>query len=91
VVLGLLSGWFGISAAALTRGLVKKFGKKGEGLLEANEKALAAGIEYARTHPLAVPREIAKPRAAPGTKMLCDGNDMCAAGALFSGVKFFGG
>ena len=91
VVLGLLSGWFGIPAAAISRGLKKKFGSKGEGLLEANEKALAAGIEYAQAHPLAETRSIAPPRAAPGSKLLCDGNDMCAAAALFSGIQFFGG
>lgn len=91
VVLGLLSGWFGIPAAAITRGLTKKFGGKAEGLLEANEKALAAGIEYASAHPLPAPPVIARPTGPPGSKMLCDGNDMCAAGALFAGVKFFGG
>jgi 2-oxoglutarate/2-oxoacid ferredoxin oxidoreductase subunit alpha len=85
VVLGLLSGWFGIPSTAIARGLKKKFGSKGEGLLEANEKALATGIEYALAHPLA------KPKGTPGSKLLCDGNDMCAAGALFAGVKFFGG
>jgi 2-oxoglutarate ferredoxin oxidoreductase subunit alpha len=91
VVLGLLSGWFGIPAEAISRGIKKKFANKGEGLLEANEKALNAGIEYAKAHPLSSPHELARPKAAPGTKMLCDGNDMCAAGALFAGVKFFGG
>lgn len=91
VVLGLLSGWFGIPSDAIGRGLKKKFGNKGEGLLEANEKALASGIEYAHAHPLRTPHAIAKPKGPPGSKMLCDGNDMCAAGALFAGVKFFGG
>lgn len=91
VVLGLLSGWFGIPSEAIGRGLKKKFGNKGEGLLEANEKALASGIEYAQAHPLRTPHAISKPKGPPGSKMLCDGNDMCAAGALFAGVKFFGG
>lgn len=91
VVLGLLSGWFGIPSAGIERGLQKKFGNKGEGLLEANQKALAAGIEYAKAHPLAAPHDIAKPAGAAGSKLLCDGNDMCAAGAMFAGLKFFGG
>jgi 2-oxoglutarate ferredoxin oxidoreductase subunit alpha len=90
VVLGLLSGWFSLPAEALLKGLKKKFGKKGEGLLEANEKALAAGIEYARTHPLVGARQLAG-TVVGGPKLLCDGNDMCAAGALFSGLQFFGG
>jgi len=91
VVLGLLSGWFGIARDGIARGLKKKFGNKGEGLLEANEKALAAGIEYAQAHPLAQARTIAPPNGTPGSKLLCDGNDMTAAAALFAGVQFFGG
>ncbi len=91
VVLGLLAGWFGLPSAAILRGLKKKFAAKGEGLLEANERALNAGIEHAKAHPLPEPKTLAAAAAAPGSKMLCDGNDMCAAGALFAGVKFFGG
>jgi 2-oxoglutarate ferredoxin oxidoreductase subunit alpha len=90
VVLGLLSGWFGMPAEAILKGLKKKFGNKGEGLLEANEKALNAGIEYAKAHPLKGAKELAGTTKG-AQKLLCDGNDMCAAGALFSGIQFFGG
>ncbi|MBL8861113.1 MAG: 2-oxoacid:acceptor oxidoreductase subunit alpha [Planctomycetes bacterium] len=91
VVLGLISGWFGIPAESLQRGLRKKFASKGAEVLAANDRALAAGIAYAEAHPLERPRTLERTAAAPGSKMLCDGNDMCAAGALFSGVQFFGG
>lgn len=91
VVLGLLSGWFGMPAEAISRGLKKKFGSKGAGLLEANEKALAAGIEWAKAHPARGQRPLEPLHGKAGAKLLCDGNDMCAAGALFSGVEFFGG
>lgn len=91
VVLGLISGWFGVPAESLKRGLRKKFLSKGEDVLAANDRALAAGIAYAEAHPLLKPRTLEKTTAPPGSKMLCDGNDMCAAGALFSGVQFFGG
>jgi 2-oxoglutarate ferredoxin oxidoreductase subunit alpha len=91
VVLGLLSGWFGLSPDALAKALRKKFGAKGAGLLEANERALAAGIEHAKTHPLQAPKVLAKPQGGGKTKVLCDGNEMCASGALFAGVRFFGG
>lgn len=90
-VLGLIAGWFGLPVEALQRGLQKKFASKGEGLLEANTKALAAGLDYAKAHPLAAPRALDRPKGGAGSKLLCDGNDMCAAGALFAGVKFFGG
>jgi 2-oxoglutarate/2-oxoacid ferredoxin oxidoreductase subunit alpha len=90
VVLGLLSGWFGMPAEAILKGLKKKFGSKGEGLLEANQKALQAGIDFAAAHPLSKQRTLAAPGKAT-QKLLCDGNDLCAAGALFAGVQFFGG
>ncbi len=90
VVLGVLSGWFGVPREALERGLEKKFAKKGEGLLEANRKALAAGLAFATANPLAHPRALARP-AAPQPKLLCDGNEMCASAAVFSGCEFFGG
>ncbi|MBK7876232.1 MAG: 2-oxoacid:acceptor oxidoreductase subunit alpha [Planctomycetes bacterium] len=91
IVLGLLSGWFGIPAAGIEKGLAKKFGSKGEGLLEANQRALAAGIEFARTHPLRHAEPLSPPAAPKGTKLLCDGNDLCAAGALYAGCEFFSG
>jgi 2-oxoglutarate ferredoxin oxidoreductase subunit alpha len=90
VVLGALSSWFGVSQEALEHGLQKKFGQKGEGLLEANRKALASGIAFATEHPLAAPRSLARPAAA-APKLLCDGNEMCASAAIFSGCDFFGG
>jgi 2-oxoglutarate ferredoxin oxidoreductase subunit alpha len=90
VVLGLLSGWFGIGADAILRGVRKKLGKKGIELVEANERAFAIGVEYALAHPLATPRTMQRP-SKPGVKLLVDGNDMCAAAAIFSGCRFFGG
>ncbi len=91
VVLGLLAGWLGVGRDSLLAGLRKKFGKKGAEVLQGNENAFAAGVQYAAEHPLREARTLA---AAPGTKdgkLVVDGNDMCAAGALFSGCTFFGG
>ncbi|MGZ6143452.1 MAG: 2-oxoacid:acceptor oxidoreductase subunit alpha [Myxococcales bacterium] len=90
VVLGLLSGWFGIVREGVMKGLRKKLAKKGPELLAANEKAFQAGIEYAAEHPLKASRLMEKP-ARPGVKLLTDGNDICAAAAVFSGCQFFGG
>jgi len=90
VVLGALAGWFGLPRDGLDRGLQKKFAQKGEGLLEANRKALARGVAFAVEHPLISPRTLTLPiRASP--KMICDGNEMCASAAIFSGCEFFGG
>ncbi len=91
VVLGLLSGWFGIGGEAILRGIRKRLGKKGQEVLEANERAFNAGVAYAAAHPLrrttmALDRP---PKATP--KLLTDGNDMTAAAAVFAGCQFFGG
>ncbi len=90
VVLGLLAGWFGIAPDATLEGLRKKFAKKGEKLVQANDRAFAAGVEYAEARPLGADRKIAPPSDRVA-KMLTDGNDMCAAAAIFAGCDFFGG
>lgn len=90
VVLGLLSGWFGIPGDGLLAALRKKFAAKGEALVTANEEAFALGTAFAAAHPLAVPRTLeAATRREP--MMLVDGNDVCAAAAIFAGCEFFGG
>jgi 2-oxoglutarate ferredoxin oxidoreductase subunit alpha len=90
VVLGLLSGWFGIVRDGVLSGLRKKLAKKGKEVLDANERAFQQGLDYAAAHPLREPRAMEKPEKT-GAKLLTDGNDICAAAALFAGCKFFGG
>lgn len=91
VVLGLIAGWFGIAPDAILRGVRKKFAKKGDELVQANERAFAMGAEYARAHPLATPRAMAPALPGSSRKMLADGNDFCAAASIFAGCDFFGG
>ncbi|MFL5455903.1 MAG: 2-oxoacid:acceptor oxidoreductase subunit alpha, partial [Myxococcales bacterium] len=90
VVLGLLSGWFGIVRDGVMQGMRKKLAKKGQAVLEANERAFQQGIDYAAAHPLRSPRTMEKP-VRSGRKLLTDGNDICAAAAVFAGCEFFGG
>ncbi len=91
VVLGLLAGWFGLAREGILAGIRKKFGKKGEEVLKGNERAFGAGIEFAEAHPLQGVQGMAPPEGAKGTNLLVDGNDMCAAAAIFAGCQFFGG
>jgi 2-oxoglutarate ferredoxin oxidoreductase subunit alpha len=90
VVLGLLAGWFGVARHALLNGVRLKFARKGPEVVAANERAFAAGLDYADAHPLATPRTLA-PALETGRKWLTDGNEMCAAAAIFAGCEFFGG
>jgi 2-oxoglutarate ferredoxin oxidoreductase subunit alpha len=91
VVLGLLAGWFGLGRDAIVAGIRKRFGKKGAKLVEASERAFAAGLAHATEHPLRHGTTIDRPTAGGGGKLLTDGNEMCAAAAIFAGCRFFGG
>jgi len=91
VVLGLLAGWTGLDQDSILGGIRKRFAKKSAEVVEGNERAFAAGVEWATENPLGEPRLLA-PSTGPGTdKITVDGNEICAAGALFAGCQFFGG
>jgi len=72
-------------------GIRKKFAKKGVAVVEGNVRAFQAGLAFAETHPLAEDRRLAAPKTAREAKLLTDGNDICAAGAVFAGCTFFSG
>ena len=91
VVLGLLAGWFGIGRESMVAGIRKKFGKKGTAIVEGNLRAFQAGLEFAQAHPLKEDRTLQQLRGGQKVKLLTDGNDMCAAAALFAGCTFFSG
>ncbi len=89
--LGLLAGWFGIGRESMLAGIRKKFAKKGAAVVEGNVRAFQAGLEFAEAHPLPEDRKLTAPPAGRQAKLLTDGNDMCAAAAIFAGCTFFGG
>lgn len=91
VVLGLLAGWFDLARASILRGVQKKLAKKGPEVVAAAERAFAAGLEYALANPLKRAMTMAKPLDPPGSKLLTDGNEMCAAAAIFAGCRFYAG
>lgn len=91
IVLGLLAGWFGIARDAILKGIRKRFAKKEASVLEGAERAFQTGLSYTADHPLADVQTMDKHEAAKTTKLLVDGNEMCAAAAIFAGCEFFGG
>jgi 2-oxoglutarate ferredoxin oxidoreductase subunit alpha len=91
VVMGLLAGWLGVGRDSLLAGIRKRFAKKGPEVLQGNENAFAAGVQYAVEHALREPRTLASPQAVTEGKLVVDGNEMCAAAAIFAGCEFFGG
>ncbi|MBI2221211.1 MAG: 2-oxoacid:acceptor oxidoreductase subunit alpha [Acidobacteria bacterium] len=91
VVLGLLSGWFGLPAAAILSGLKKRFAAKGEETVKRNEDAFNAGVKYAQEHPLAKGSTLAPVAKTTAKRLIADGNTMCGAAAIVAGCRFFGG
>ncbi|HVV73729.1 MAG TPA: 2-oxoacid:acceptor oxidoreductase subunit alpha [Verrucomicrobiae bacterium] len=91
VVIGLLAGWFGIGPESMLAGIRKKFAKKGVAVVEGNVRAFQAGLEFSEAHPLEAGRKLEAPGAKGEAKLLTDGNDMCAAAAIFAGCTFFAG
>ncbi|MFI5006994.1 MAG: 2-oxoacid:acceptor oxidoreductase subunit alpha [Solirubrobacterales bacterium] len=89
VLLGLLAGWIGFGREALLLGLRKKFAKKGPEVQAGNEQAFTAGLAWAEAHPLRAPRTLGP--SGGGPKLVADGNEMCAAAAIFAGCQFFAG
>src|ERR1044071_5026734 len=72
-------------------GIRKKFGKRGAVVVEGNVRAFQAGLSFAERNPLKEDRKLGAPLAGHQPKLLTDGNDMCAAGAIFAGCTFFAG
>jgi 2-oxoglutarate ferredoxin oxidoreductase subunit alpha len=54
-------------------------------------RAFQAGLDFAEAHPLPHDRKLKAPQAGRQAKLLTDGNDMCAAAAIFAGCNFFSG
>jgi 2-oxoglutarate ferredoxin oxidoreductase subunit alpha len=91
VVLGLLSRWLGLSGELLLEGIARKLQKKGPGVLAANARAFEAGIRFAGDHPLAALPRLDVPLRPGEAKLVADGNEICAAAAIFAGCEFFAG
>jgi 2-oxoglutarate ferredoxin oxidoreductase subunit alpha len=91
VVLGLLAGWFGIGRESILKGIRKRLARKGPQIVEASERAFAAGLVYASENPLQSRLRLDAASGPAGPKLLTDGNEMCAAAAIFAGCEFFGG
>jgi len=91
VVLALMAAWFGFSPESLLAAVQRKLGKKGHDVLLKNERAFAAGLEYAAGHPIQISDRLAPPEPADVPRLLTDGNEMCGAAAIAAGCTFFGG
>jgi 2-oxoglutarate/2-oxoacid ferredoxin oxidoreductase subunit alpha len=90
VALGILAGLFGLPVDVLRRAVHHRFGRKKEGVREANAKAFEVGLAFAS----ALGEDLTDRRLAytPGaTRLLLSGNEAAAVGALHAGCRFFAG
>jgi 2-oxoglutarate/2-oxoacid ferredoxin oxidoreductase subunit alpha len=91
VILGLLAGWLGLEPESILGGIRKSFARKGEAVLQGNERAFAAGLEYAGQHPIGQHFRLDRPLQVTNQRVISDGNELCAKAAIEAGCKFFGG
>ena len=86
--LGILTALFGLPVESIEAAVRRRFRKRDNAVIEANLKALAAGIAFEHQAAAAVRFTGVKP-AAP--LKLLSGNEASAYGALHAGCSFFAG
>lgn len=91
LTLGVLAGLFHLPEEILAEAVARKFQRKGDKIVAANRKALAAGHAHVRDHlaDAAVPIRFAYEQGDP--KLLMTGNEALAFGALKAGCRFYAG
>ncbi len=86
IYVGILSHVLGIEEAEVDRALQAQLGRK-QKALEMNRAAVRAGREYAAQHIARAPFQVER-RSLTAGKILIDGNQAAALGAMFGGVTF---
>ena len=86
VYVGVLAELLGIEAAEVEKALNAQLGRKPKAL-EMNRAAVQVGIQYAGEHMKRTPFQARRADRTAG-KILIDGNQAAALGALFGGVTF---
>ncbi len=93
VSLGVLEGFFRLPEKGIAGQIEKRFSKKKQDLIDLNLGAIAVGRKWAEDYIHEFSPELPRfaefePREA---NLVITGNEACAMGALWSGVKFFAG
>ncbi|HEX5031460.1 MAG TPA: 2-oxoacid:acceptor oxidoreductase subunit alpha [Candidatus Eisenbacteria bacterium] len=86
IYVGVVSWLLGIDPSEVDRALVAQLGRKPKAL-EMNRAAVQVGIKYAGEHMKRTPFQARRADRTAG-KILIDGNQAAALGALFGGVTF---
>jgi 2-oxoglutarate ferredoxin oxidoreductase subunit alpha len=86
IYVGVLAHLLGIEEAELERSLVAQLGRKPKAL-DMNRQAVKVGMEYAAQHLPPSPYRVERRNRTEG-KILIEGNQAAALGAMFGGVTF---
>lgn len=91
LTLGVLAELFHLPEEVLAEAVARKFRRKGDEIMAANQKALSAGHAYVRENlaDTRVPVRFAYEKGEP--KLLMTGNEALAFGALKAGCRFYAG
>jgi 2-oxoglutarate ferredoxin oxidoreductase subunit alpha len=84
IYVGIVAWLVGIDEAEVERALQAQLGRKPKAL-ELNRQAVRAGIEYAREHLRKAPFQVER-RSLTAGRILIEGNQAAALGAVFGGV-----
>lgn len=90
VMLGVLSEYYNLPYVGIDKGIRTKFAKKGEEIVESNLKAFQAGRDYAKEH-IGENAECKLEYTKGKPKLVMDGNEAAAYGAMVAGCDFFSG
>ncbi|MDD5653536.1 MAG: 2-oxoacid:acceptor oxidoreductase subunit alpha [Candidatus Omnitrophica bacterium] len=87
VACGLLTRMGGLDFVQLEKVLRSVFGNKGVEVVDKNIKSAQAGFDYAKNN--FTSNKFNLPKATPREKLLLNGNEAIALGAIAAGVKFY--
>ncbi len=90
VMLGVLCALFDLPKDGLRAGIVKKFQKKSQEVIDSNLDGFAAGFEYVKENIDKVDG-VTFEYTPSEPKVVMEGNEAFAYGALYAGCRFFGG
>lgn len=91
VAVGATIGLCGYDFSLLEEVLIKEFAKHGEKIIKDNITAAQAGFEYAREHNAHTLRHKIHAISGNTRRMLINGNEALALGAMVAGCKFISG
>lgn len=91
VAVGAVIGLTGYDFSRLSVVLEREFARHGEKITRDNVVAAKAGFDFARTHSKWKPGQRIRPKSGGNRKILLNGNEALALGAMVGGCKFIAG